>query len=73
MPHISPGPSIETTDLASAFAAPAHAHRWRIEEQAGPQSPGCCSCGESRDFTNGWDNGPTGWMAHRAPGRVLVQ
>jgi hypothetical protein len=72
MPYNSQGPQIETPDSPFGAEAPEHAHRWRIGEQSGPSSAGVCSCGETREFTNGWDNGPTGWMTHRAPGRVLA-
>ena len=34
---------------------PAHAHRWRIEEQGGPVSAGRCDCGSQQEFNNGWD------------------
>lgn len=41
-----------------------HAHRWRIDEQQGPQSAGHCVCGQEKDFTNGWDPA-SGWLIYR--------
>ena len=29
--------------------------------------------GETRAFANGWDDGPTGWMASRLPARMFVR
>jgi hypothetical protein len=46
-----------------------HIHRWRIDEQAGPQSAGTCRCGTPRLFKNGWEGdsaivlGSGNWVA----------
>lgn len=34
---------------------PAHVHRWRIEPQGEKSSTGLCTCGEVRQFQNGWE------------------
>ncbi len=67
MPNTLQGPGIAASDLFAVVSVPIpHAHRWRIDEAAGPNSSGCCGCGDIRAFTNGWDAGPTGWLAYRS-------
>jgi hypothetical protein len=62
---------VEATLVASSTqSAPAHVHRWRIDEQAGVSSAGRCSCGEERAFQNGWEGDGSslrggGWIGHR--------
>ncbi|MBI2764394.1 MAG: hypothetical protein HYX53_00620 [Chloroflexi bacterium] len=61
----------EPTIDPSPAALAAHAHRWQIGEQHGPESAGACACGASRIFHNGWQEQP-GWLATapRAPRRA---
>lgn len=49
-------PPVRITPESTAPSLPsAHAHRWRIAEQAGACSAGRCDCGEERAFQNGWE------------------
>jgi len=73
MPFSPPGTTIETSESPDVFDGPVHAHHWRIAEQGGPHSAGSCCCGETRQFPNGWDSGPTGWLATRAPARMFLR
>ena len=66
MPHTQTG-TLSAADTVANEVTSTHAHRWRIAEQGSPVSAARCSCGETRDFANGWAESSGSWLATRVP------